>query len=85
MRQRSNTAQLIFSAADLVAYISQFATLRAGDVVLTGTPGGVAMGQKDPDYLKPGDIVETSIDTIGTLRNRIVSTPAADGARAASD
>jgi acylpyruvate hydrolase len=70
-RQRGNTRTLVFDAADLLAYISTFTVLRPGDVVLTGTPGGVGSGMTPPVHLADGDLVETEIPGIGTLRNRL--------------
>ncbi|MCV9994790.1 fumarylacetoacetate hydrolase family protein [Paeniglutamicibacter sp. ZC-3] len=67
--QRGNTKTLVFSAAKLLAYISTFTILRPGDVVLTGTPGGVGMGMTPPLFLKDGDELITEIPGIGTLRN----------------
>jgi 2-keto-4-pentenoate hydratase/2-oxohepta-3-ene-1,7-dioic acid hydratase in catechol pathway len=67
VRQKANTSQLIMPVAQLVAYVSQFMTLNAGDVVSTGTPGGVALGMNPPRYLKPGDVVEFSCPAIGTV------------------
>jgi 2,4-diketo-3-deoxy-L-fuconate hydrolase len=66
-RQDSTLADMIFSPAELVAALSQIVTLRPGDVIATGTPGGVADGSSDL-WLKPGDVVEARIDGIGTLR-----------------
>ena len=73
VRQRSNTRELVFDAADLVSYISTFTRLTPGDLVLTGTPGGVGLGMTPPLYLASGDVVETEIDGIGSLSNRIVT------------
>ncbi|MFJ6894060.1 fumarylacetoacetate hydrolase family protein [Streptomyces hokutonensis] len=70
-RQRGNTRTLVFDAADLLAYISTFTVLRPGDLVLTGTPGGVGSGMTPPVRLADGDLVETEIPGIGTLRNRL--------------
>jgi acylpyruvate hydrolase len=56
-----------------VSYVSTFTRLRPGDVVLTGTPGGVGMGMKPPLYLADGDVVETEIPGIGTLQNRFTT------------
>ena len=67
IRQKAITSQLIMPVAQLVAYVSQFMTLNAGDVVSTGTPGGVALGMNPPQYLKPGDIVEFGSPSIGTV------------------
>ncbi len=69
--QRGDTAELVFDAAALVSYISRFTRLSPGDIVLTGTPGGVAMGMPEPRYLRDGDVVTTRIEGIGELRNRI--------------
>jgi 2-keto-4-pentenoate hydratase/2-oxohepta-3-ene-1,7-dioic acid hydratase in catechol pathway len=68
--QKSNTAELIFSVDHLVSYISQFCTLNPGDLIFTGTPGGVGMGRQPPVYIKPGDVTEVEIERIGVLRNR---------------
>jgi acylpyruvate hydrolase len=70
-RQRGNTRTLVFDCADLLAYVSTFTVLRPGDVVLTGTPGGVGMAMTPPHYLADGDVVETEILGIGTLTNTI--------------
>lgn len=67
LRQQASTAELIKPVAELVAYVSQFMTLNAGDVVSTGTPGGVGMGMNPPCYLKPGDVVEIGCDAIGWM------------------
>lgn len=67
--QNSKTDQLIFTCADLLAYISKFTVLSPGDIVLTGTPGGVGMAATPPQYLQNGDVLVTSIDGIGFQRN----------------
>jgi len=71
--QRSNTNQLIKSVEQLIAYVSQVCTLQVGDLLFTGTPGGVGMGRTPPVYLKPGDVVEVEIEHLGVLRNPIVA------------
>jgi len=71
-RQRGNTKNLIFGIAKLVSYVSHFMSLRAGDLISTGTPAGVAHGMKPPRYLQPGDVVEMGITKLGTQKNRIV-------------
>lgn len=67
--QHDSTGDLVFSPAELVAYISRIATLRPGDLVATGTPGGVGSGMTPPRFLRDGSVVEVAIDGIGTVRN----------------
>lgn len=69
--QRDSTRTLVFDAADLLAYISTFTILRPGDLVLTGTPGGVGMARDPQRFLADGDVVETEITAIGTLRTAV--------------
>ena len=69
--QHGDTAQLVFDAADLLAYVSTFTVLRPGDLVLTGTPGGVGVARDPQRFLADGDVVETEISGLGTLRNRV--------------
>jgi 2-keto-4-pentenoate hydratase/2-oxohepta-3-ene-1,7-dioic acid hydratase in catechol pathway len=64
-RQNGNTNTMIFGVAHLVHYISQFVTLEPGDLISTGTPPGVGLGQKPPVYLKAGDVVRLGIDGLG--------------------
>jgi 2,4-diketo-3-deoxy-L-fuconate hydrolase len=78
--QQSNTAELIFGVPFLVSYISQFMTLLPGDVISTGTPAGVGLGFKPPRYLQTGDVIELSIDGLGTSRQRAVAWEARPGA-----
>jgi len=66
-------ADLIFPVAKLIAYISAFTTLRPGDVIATGTPGGVGYARTPPLWMKPGDEVSVSIDQIGTLVNPVIA------------
>src|SRR5262249_46574884 len=72
-RQDGNTKDMIFSVRALVAYVSRFMSLRAGDVISTGTPAGVGHGRKPPRYLEPGDVVEMGITGLGVQRHRIVA------------
>jgi 2-keto-4-pentenoate hydratase/2-oxohepta-3-ene-1,7-dioic acid hydratase in catechol pathway len=73
MRQKSSTANMVFGVATLVSYLSQFMTLLPGDVISTGTPAGVGLGQKpEPVYLKPGDVVELGIDGLGEQRQQVL-------------
>ena len=69
--QDSNTRKLIFKVPALVAFISEVMTLEPGDIIATGTPGGVGFARKPPVWLAPGDIVEVEIDGIGILRNPV--------------
>jgi len=71
-RQHGNTAKMIFTVASLVAYVSRFMSLRAGDLISTGTPAGVGHGQKPPRYLQPGDMVELGISKLGVQHHRTV-------------
>jgi 2-keto-4-pentenoate hydratase/2-oxohepta-3-ene-1,7-dioic acid hydratase in catechol pathway len=70
--QCSNTDQLVFSVPQLIAHLSRGLTLQPGDVILTGTPGGVGMARTPQRWLEDGDVVEITIDGIGTLRNRVI-------------
>jgi len=72
-RQNSSTANMIFDSATLVSYVSQFMTLLPGDVISTGTPAGVALGMKTPEYLKAGDVVELGIDGLGESRQQVIA------------
>jgi 2,4-diketo-3-deoxy-L-fuconate hydrolase len=70
--QDGNTSNLIFNVPFMISYISQFMTLLPGDVITTGTPAGVGLGQKPtPWYLKPGDIVELGIDGLGSSKQNV--------------
>ncbi|OAA76788.1 fumarylacetoacetate hydrolase [Akanthomyces lecanii RCEF 1005] len=71
-RQNSPTNDLLFGVEDLVSFCSQGTTLEAGTVILTGTPSGVAMGMKEPNYLKNGDVVEVKISQLGSVKNTMV-------------
>ena len=70
--QSSNTADMVFSVAELVSYCSTYFTLEPGDLITTGTPEGVAMGRPDKPWLKAGDVVEIEVDKLGVLSNRLV-------------
>jgi len=73
--QNGNTRTMIFGVAQLVSYISRYMTLQPGDVISTGTPSGVGLGQKPPVYLRAGDIVELGIDGLGTQRQLLRAHP----------
>ena len=71
---------MVFGVGDVLAYVSRLMTLEPGDLVITGTPAGVAMGQAEPrPYLRHGDVVELDGGVLGQQRNRVVD-PAADPA-----
>lgn len=72
IRQNSSSSKMVISIRSIISSLSQIMTLEAGDIISTGTPAGVAMSMKDPKYLNDGDVVEISIDNLGTIRNRIV-------------
>ncbi|MEV7215569.1 fumarylacetoacetate hydrolase family protein [Kitasatospora cineracea] len=68
VRQDGDTKEMVFEVAHLVWYLSQYMVLNPGDVINTGTPAGVALGRPDKPYLRAGDVVELSIDGLGTQR-----------------
>ncbi len=70
-RQRSNTRNLVFSVQYLVEFLSNLMTLEPGDVILTGTPGGVGVAMNPPVFLKDGDIVRIEVDKVGALENKV--------------
>ena len=70
-KQDSNTSDMIFSVARIVADLSAGMTLEPGDCISTGTPQGVGDGRKPPEYLHPGDVVEAEVERIGVLRNPV--------------
>jgi 2-keto-4-pentenoate hydratase/2-oxohepta-3-ene-1,7-dioic acid hydratase in catechol pathway len=70
--QESTTRDMIFGVAELIEFLSGSTTLEPGTVILTGTPEGVGMGRKPPVWLKDGDVVETEVEGIGTLRNPVI-------------
>ena len=71
--QHGNTRTMVFCVATLVSYISRYMTLHPGDVISTGTPPGVGMGQKPPVYLKSGDVMELGITGLGRQRQRVIA------------
>lgn len=68
--QNGNTAQMIFSVAKLISYLSRVCELRTGDLIFTGTPDGVGIGYKPPRYIEPGWVVESEIEGLGKLSNQ---------------
>ena len=71
--QNGTTADMVFGVAHLVSYISRYMTLMPGDIISTGTPAGVGLGQRPPTYLKVGDVVELGIDGLGRQRQLMVA------------
>jgi 2-keto-4-pentenoate hydratase/2-oxohepta-3-ene-1,7-dioic acid hydratase in catechol pathway len=71
--QNGSTRTMVYGVAHLVSYLSQFMTLHPGDVISTGTPPGVGLGMKPPRYLKAGDVVELSIEGLGTQRQDCIA------------
>ncbi|MSU88813.1 2-hydroxyhepta-2,4-diene-1,7-dioate isomerase [Rhodobacteraceae bacterium 2CG4] len=71
--QDGSTATMVYGVKFLVSYLSQFMTLHPGDVISTGTPPGVGLGMKPPQYLKPGDVVEVGIEGLGQQRQDVVA------------
>jgi len=75
LRQDSNTRELIFDCFGLVEHLSTAFTLEPGDIVATGTPGGVGVALKPPRFLTARDVVRIEIDGIGAIENRVVEEP----------
>ena len=73
VKQDANTRQMYFKVPRIVAELSLGLTLEPGDIIATGTPPGIGYARKPPEFLKPGDVLETEIDGIGTIRNTIVA------------
>jgi len=73
IKQNSNTKHLVFNCFDQIAYLSQAMTLFPGDMVFTGTPGGVGQSMKPPQFLKAGDTVRIEIDKIGAIEAKMVA------------
>jgi 2-keto-4-pentenoate hydratase/2-oxohepta-3-ene-1,7-dioic acid hydratase in catechol pathway len=69
--QEADTSQLIFSFEDLIEYFSRGVTLLPADLIATGTPGGVGDERKPPWYLEEGDVMEVTVEGVGTLRNPV--------------
>jgi 2-keto-4-pentenoate hydratase/2-oxohepta-3-ene-1,7-dioic acid hydratase in catechol pathway len=72
-RQSSTTAEMIYTVADLVSRLSAGTTLEPGDLILTGTPPGVAMGMPDPQWIRPGDVVRCEVVGLGHTQNRFAA------------
>jgi len=72
VRQHDTTARLMFPFDFLISYLTTFATLRAGDIIVTGTPTGAGARFDPPKWLVPGDVIEVEVPQIGTLRNHVI-------------
>jgi len=71
--QSARTSQMIVDVPSAIEFFSSFTTLRPGDVIATGTPGGVGFARQPPVWLNDGDVIEVTIEDIGTIRNRVVA------------
>jgi len=71
--QDSDTSDMIFSVREIIAYLSNFMELRPGDIIATGTPSGVGMGQKPQRFLRPGDVMELEVEGLGAQRQTTVA------------
>jgi len=71
-RQESSTSQLLYGIEEIISFVSRGITLEPGDVILTGTPPGVAMGSPEPQWLVPGDVVQCWVEGLGEVRNEIL-------------
>jgi len=72
LRQNSNTADMVFTVAEIISYLSQYMTLEPGDIILTGTPEGVILGMKQKVWMKAGDEITIEVGNLGRLTNRMV-------------
>jgi 2-keto-4-pentenoate hydratase/2-oxohepta-3-ene-1,7-dioic acid hydratase in catechol pathway len=64
---------MIIDVASAIEFFSSFTTLSPGDIIATGTPGGVGFARKPPVWLQPGDLIEVTVEGVGTIRNRVVA------------
>ena len=71
LRQDSSTSNLIFTVPELIAFIAETCTLEPGDLILTGTPSGVGIGQDPPSFLQSGDVVRIEIEQLGAIEHAI--------------
>ena len=77
--QSARTSQMIVDVPSAVEFFSSFTRLAPGDVIATGTPGGVGFARTPPVWLHPGDVIEVTIEGVGTIRNRVVAEEGAPG------
>jgi 2-keto-4-pentenoate hydratase/2-oxohepta-3-ene-1,7-dioic acid hydratase in catechol pathway len=73
LKQESHTSDMIYPVKTIISILSQGMTLEPGDIIATGTPGGVGFARNPPEFLKAGDVMETEIDGIGMLRNEVIT------------
>lgn len=73
VKQEARTSTMIYSVQTMIAHLSLGMTLEPGDIIATGTPSGIGKARNPPEFLKPGDLMETEVDGLGVLRNEIVS------------
>ena len=76
IKQDGSTANMIYPVDELIAWLSKGMTLLPGTLIATGTPDGVGFARTPPEFLKPGDLMETEVEQVGVLRNRFVAVPA---------
>lgn len=72
IRQNSTSSKMVIPIKKIISSLSQLITIEPGDIISTGTPAGVAMSMNNPKYLKDGDLVEISIENLGTIRNKVI-------------
>jgi 2-keto-4-pentenoate hydratase/2-oxohepta-3-ene-1,7-dioic acid hydratase in catechol pathway len=70
-KQDSTTSLMLFGVAAIIARLSEILTLEPGDIIATGTPSGVGFARVPPEFLSPGDIVESTVEGVGSMRNRV--------------
>ncbi|MDE3229313.1 MAG: fumarylacetoacetate hydrolase family protein, partial [Chloroflexota bacterium] len=75
VKQVDTTANMIYDVPALIASLSQVMKLEAGEIIATGTPAGVGFARNPKEFLRPDDVMESTIDAIGSLRNRVVTVP----------
>lgn len=72
VKQSGNTREMLYTVAFIIEDLSRLMTLEPGDIITTGTPAGVGFARKPPEFLKPGDVLESQVEKIGVIRNRVV-------------
>ncbi|MEN0106479.1 MAG: fumarylacetoacetate hydrolase family protein [Pseudomonas sp.] len=75
VRQNSSTSKMTYQVAQQIAYLSQVMTLKAGDILITGTPAGIGLAMNPPTFLAVGDVIRVEIDGLGHIENRVVADP----------